>query len=572
MVQYRISYVEPHRHILHISCLFENLEGPTTRVKMPMWRPGRYELQQFPKFIQQFDVIAPDGSPIPFKKIHLNEWEIAIGTHTRMEIKMRYFTTEINAGSSYVDEGLLYINPCTCLLYQQETMLDACQLQLDIPDGFYVASVLPEVNKHIFLADSFDTLADSPIIASPDLQMASFPLENKSVRLVMWGQQHFKPADWLNDFELFCRKQVELFGDFPCPTFDFLLLFPSQKIRHGVEHSNNTVCVIGGIQDLPAETVYKDMLALASHEFFHLWNIKRIRPSSMLPYDFNGENLSTLGWVYEGFTTYYGDLMCLRSGVFSWDDYAAAVSVDLQKHMDNFGRYRYSVAESSFDTWLDGYVPGVPGRKVSIYTEGMLAALILDVWIRQTTKGIYSLDEVMRRLYTLFYKRGLGYDEDIVKAQIEDVAESSADWFFTELVWGKGYVEKRLPHALQWLGLVCERFYDTEHPWERFGLKLSNPMNGQIAIQQLHPQSPWLQYIARDWTIEAVNGISVSDGIPQTEWEQEQLTITFRKGQLTKTIQGKADSTWAWTKVRLTKHDDASVSPDAFRSWSGILP
>jgi predicted metalloprotease with PDZ domain len=170
--------------------------------------------------------------------------------------------------------------------------------------------------------------------------------------------------------------------------------------------------VLGPGNEFVNKDWYDEFLGISSHELFHTWNIKSIRPVEMMPYDYSKENYSRLGFVAEGVTTYYGDFLLYRSGVFSDADYFKTFNEQLQKHFDNFGRFNLSVADSSFDTWLDGYNPGVPNRKVSIYTEGCLIAFMTDICIRKQTSNAHSLDDVMRALFTEFGKKKIGYSEN----------------------------------------------------------------------------------------------------------------------------------------------------------------
>ena len=169
---------------------------------------------------------------------------------------------------------------------------------------------------------------------------------------------------------------------------------------HGVEHLNSTVIYLGPSYELSDNDTHHSLLGISSHELFHSWNVKTIRPAEMSPYDYTKENYTRLGYVTEGFTTYYGDLMLWRSGVWSDEIYYKELGKLITRHAHNFGRFNYSVAESSYDTWLDGYQAGAPDRKTSIYTEGAMVALLLDLHIIHYSDGAHSLDDLMRDLYT----------------------------------------------------------------------------------------------------------------------------------------------------------------------------
>ena len=221
---------------------------------------------------------------------------------------------------------------------------------------------------------------------------------------------------------------------------------------HGVEHKKSTVVSLGPSYQVFG-SLYKELLGVSSHELYHTWNVKTIRPAEMLPYDFTKENYSPLGYLCEGVTTYMGDLFLFKSGVFTLDQYFNEFNTQLQRHFDNHGRLHYSVAESSFDTWLDGYQPGAPGRKVSIYTEGCLIAFITDVKLLQATKNKYGLDEVMKRLFFRFGLENKGVSEMDYKATIEEVGKVSFDAIFEDQIHGTKPYESLLTACLDYIGL-----------------------------------------------------------------------------------------------------------------------
>src|SRR6476659_10108647 len=181
------------------------------------------------------------------------------------------------------------------------------------------------------------------------------------------------------DFRAFTKKQIEFWGDFPVQEYHFLFQVLPAKFYHGVEHQRSTVIAIGPGYAINSGSTYDDILGVSCHELFHTWNVKTIRPVEMHPYNLTRENYARTGYVYEGFTTYYGDKLLLNSKVFSVKQYFTTLQERLVKHFHNYGRYNLSVADSSWETWLDGYVPGAPYRKTSIYDEGNLVAFMLDV-------------------------------------------------------------------------------------------------------------------------------------------------------------------------------------------------
>jgi predicted metalloprotease with PDZ domain len=186
----------------------------------------------------------------------------------------------------------------------------------------------------------------------------------------------------------------------------------------------------------------------------------------MFPYDFTRENYSELGYIYEGVTTYYGDVLLKRSGVWNWEQYSSSISSDFTKHYNNNGRFNYSLANSSFDTWLDGYVPGVKGRKVSIYTEGMIIALIADIMILKSTSFKKRLDDVMLALYESTFKLGRGYRHKDYQHLLEEISGTSFKSYFNDLVFGKGKYDQYLKEVLELIGCELEFFKTNEGLFE----------------------------------------------------------------------------------------------------------
>lgn len=450
-MHYLISIADPQNHFVSLCFTINAIHQDTIHLQLPSWRPGRYELQNYAKNVRKFDVRDRQGNPLPYAKTSKDRWEIQTGKTDQIEVRYEYYANQPDAGASFVNEELLYLNPVNCMMYMEGRMDEDYLIEFVLPDNWQLASQMKRSGRHQLTAPGFDYLADSPLFASPHLQHHSFTINEGANTLNFWFHgQH--PIDILrleNDTRAYAEIQTSLFGDMPSGHYHFMYLMLPQPFRHGVEHLDSTVIAMGQYPDSTDEEFYHDLLAISCHELFHLWNIKRIRPADMLPYDFTKENYSTLGYVYEGVTTYYGDLLLRRSGVWNDHQYLFSLSQDLKKHFANTGRFYASLAESSWDTWLDGYVPGVAGRKVSIYTEGLIAAWIADLMIVHHSKGKYRLDHVMRELYQHDFKHGSGYHEARYRALLEQFAGVSFQHYFDELIYGKGHWDK-------WLNWVSE--------------------------------------------------------------------------------------------------------------------
>lgn len=484
---YRFSYTNPSTKYINIEFL-ASVSADFTTVMLPAWRPGRYELGNFAKNIQKWQAFNEKGEILSFEKTNKDTWVVATKNAKQLIIKYNYYAAELNAGSTWLDNEQLYVNPVNCCLYLPEKMDEVCEVELDIPAGYKIASSLKK-NGNTLVANNFDELADSPFVASNTLQREYFVIDGIEINLWFVGQCKPNWGKLINDFFIFCNEQLALFGKFPGDEYHFIFQIVQYPHYHGVEHVKSTVIALGPAYKLMEKEIYDELLGVSCHELFHVWNIKTIRPKEMMPYDFSKENYSRLGFVAEGVTTYYGDYLLYRSGVFNEQDYFGTFNDQLKKHFDNPARANYSVAASSFDTWLDGYQPGVPGRKVSIYTEGCLLAFATDMLIRKQTQNTKSLDDVMRFLNNEFAIKGIGYSEIDYKQCIEIITQQNWDEFFNNYVYATHNYQTLLSDCLNYIGLQFKITPSKKWNENKYGFKVIEE-NGITKVSAIYPNSP----------------------------------------------------------------------------------
>ena len=457
-MQYTFSYEKPHQQYLNISLILDAKEEDALHFQLPAWRPGRYELSNFAKNIRSIEARDEKGNLLSVQKKAKDLWKVSCKKSKRVEVTYTYYANELDAGSTYLDEDQLYINPVNCLLYEVDRLEKRHELQLELPADYLIATSLQAKGKHHFQAKDYHELADAPLICSANLQMESYRIEETEFFLCFQGI--FKP-DWdllKKHFYAFTKEQMKFFGGFPTKQYHFLFQILTKSKYHGVEHAASTVIVLGPAYSLlKKEGRYEDLLGVSSHELFHTWNVKRIRPQEMWPYDYTKENYTKLGYLTEGATTWYGDLMLYRSGVFDDEAFFRTFNQLLNRHFNNPGVLNLSVAESSFDTWLDGYVPGIPNRKASIYTEGALITFFLDVEIRKATANKKSFDQVLQLFYKEFYLKGKGISEENYRETVEEVAAKKMGFIFDHFIYGAKDFSKQLKESLDYFGLEMSR-------------------------------------------------------------------------------------------------------------------
>lgn len=456
-MHYKIYSRNRASHFIDIECIITDFTSHTIELQLPAWRPGRYELQHFAKNIQQFVVFDENEQSLPARKTTKDRWQVQTNGAKSIKVCYNYYADIINAGSSYVDEQTFYVNPVNLCIYAEGKIDEACTVELQLRENEQIAGItsissLPEKGLHQLHFDNFYHLADSPFIVSATLKHDSYKVGK--VKFHLWFEGNLQP-DFnriKSDFKKFTKEQINIFGEFPEKEYHFITWVLPVPYYHGVEHRSSTMQVLGP-DSQNFEELYIDLLGLASHELFHTWNICKIRPIELMPYDYTKENYFTTCFVAEGITTYYGDLILHRSKVFDETQYLKELEAYFKLHFDNADGASLSLVESSWDLWLDGYIPGIPDRKVSVYHKGAIAAQILDLHIRKVSVHTRSLDDVMRLMWEQFGKPFKGYTMEDYQAICEEVANEKLDWYFDVCIKGNESLFDLLNRYLQLLEL-----------------------------------------------------------------------------------------------------------------------
>jgi len=418
---------------LHFSAVFPACGA--WAMHLPTWRPGRYELGNFAQFVLRVEGVTRDSVRTSLAKTALHAWHVPADV---VAVEWVFHADILNAGSTYVGDDLFYVNPVNCMMFDPERMdlgyrltLTDLELAPSEPQGWALATALPwslQGNRPVLEARDVQHVMDCPWMASPKLWHDVY--REQGIDFHLWIHDTL-PQDvdrFVADHVAFTRSQLAMFGSFPVESYHFLYLFPDQEVRHGVEHEDSTVIALGPAERVQSEAGYLEILGIASHELYHTWNVKRIRPAEWTPYDFTKACPSELGYVAEGVTTYMGDLFLFESGVVDLQGWCVLTERLLERHVNNPGRLNLSVAQSSYDTWLDGYRPGVPGRKGSIYVEGAVLAFLCDVRILTATGAKASLSTAMRTLWERFGQPRTGLTADMYWDVLSETAgESLAD-------------------------------------------------------------------------------------------------------------------------------------------------
>ena len=529
MIHYSISYNNPHRHYVDFELSASTLGKDRMQFQLPSWRPGRYELADFAQNIQKWGAFDENNNPLPFKKITKDLWEVEAKGSEKITVVYNFYANKLDAGSCYLDEHQLYLNPVHCIFYIVDRMEEEYKIELDIPKNYEIASSMGQEGNTLTVK-GYDVLSESPIICSDTLQHETYDVDGITFHL--WFQGACK-SDWKKlkkDFTAFTQSQIKHFGGFPVDEYHYLFQITPYRSYHGVEHTKNTVLLLGPGDEI-MDKRYEDLLGVCSHELYHTWNIKAIRPVEMYPYDYTKENYFRTGFVAEGVTTYMGDMMLYNSGVFNWEEFVKTQNQNLERHLTNYGRYNLSVADSGFDNWLDGYKLGAPDRKTSIYPDAALCMLMVDLEIIRNTDGRNSLHSVMKELYEEFALKGKGYSEDDFRNICVNFGGLKVAEIFENHIYGTQDYIPTLKTALEVAGLELKEKTNPNLSAQYFGF-IAVKEDGKIIIKKVEPNS-----------ISDTLGIATEDEITKVNGEkiEGKLSDILKdcKGEVTFTIKKK---------------------------------
>lgn len=425
-VRYRLSIPEPHTHLLHVEMEVEGVRAPAS-LAMPSWTPGSYLMREFPRNVQGFEAEDGAGAPLSWVKTDKNRWLVDPPADGTLRVRYRVYANELTVRTSHVDATHASVNGASVFLYPEGRAGEALELQVEAPAGWRTTTSLHGADGR-FTAAHYDELVDSPLEIGTH-QLLEWEMEGKTHSWAIWGRGNVDGERLVTDTARIVLAEKALFGELPYRDYTFFVhLTPGGS--GGLEHRESTVLLADrwAFRGQP----YERFLALVAHEFFHLWNGKRIRPAVLGPFDYTAENYTRDLWVVEGITTYYTDLVLRRAGLMTMHRYLERLAEAIARFRSLPGRAVQSLADSSWDTWIKFYRPdaNTPNSSISYYEKGALVALLLDLRIRTHTDNARSLDDVMRRLWAEFGARDTGFPEGEVERIAAEVAGTDLRAFF----------------------------------------------------------------------------------------------------------------------------------------------
>lgn len=406
---YKVGMDDPHRHEFQVELSFSDLPGEVSDLQLPKWNPGAYKLTEAHRNIRGMVAETVGGKPIPVVKVDEITWRVSHGGQS-FRLKYRVYRERYEGiGGAFLDDEFGFFNGVYVFLYPVGHKERPIELRVEPLPGAQVVCALPKAggNGRTFRAADYDTLVDAPVHVGK-VDTVNFEVGKTKFHLALQGLGNYNDKKLAADLTKVAEQTFAVFGGgddaAPFPDYTYIVhLRPGG--RGGLEHRNSAV-LASDPWTFGEPAKYRDFLRLAAHEFFHAWNVKRIRPGVLGPFAYEREVHTSLLWFSEGFTSYYAWLLLARAGLADEASTLETLAETIKRLQESPGRKLMTVEQASWETWLK---PDDAGNSyVDYYTKGMLIALALDLELRRISGGQRSLDAVMRELYVRWQKAGAG--------------------------------------------------------------------------------------------------------------------------------------------------------------------
>jgi predicted metalloprotease with PDZ domain len=591
-LQYRVAMPEPQTHLFEVSLQISGWQSDQLLLdlKMPVWTPGSYLIREYSRHLQDFAVFAgnddssinqadslnslPDRQPLPWRKLAKNHWQIDLQGQTEVIVTYRIFANELTVRTNHLNATHGYFNGAALFFYVPG--YEQCPIQVTIVPPYSdwrVATALPEVSgqEYTFLANDFDTLVDSPFEVGIH-QTYEFEVQGKPHQLTVWGENNLEPERLIADIQKVIQVESKIFDGLPYDRYLFLLHLASQGFG-GLEHKSSCSLIYQRFGFRNKEK-YDRFIQLVAHEFFHLWNVKRIRPKALEVFDYEQENYTPSLWFSEGTTSFYDLIIPYRAGIYDAWAYLTALSREITRFLTTPGRKVQPLGESSFDAWIKLYRPDAnsANSQISYYLKGEMVSLLLDLLIRERHENRRSLNNVMLQMWQQFGKPEIGFTPEELEQVIESVAETNLNDFFTKYL--DGTDELPFDQYLSAFGLRLQAEGGLESDAPFLGLTVKTE-NGREVIKFVEFASP-----AQKAGIDAGDELLAINGIRVTAEQLNDRLRDYKPGDAIQVAFFHQDELWSRSvtlvEPRPTRYQIVPVEfPSAkqarnFEGWLGV--
>jgi predicted metalloprotease with PDZ domain len=421
-LSFTVSMPQPAAHFFHVEMRCDGLKGEMQDFKLPAWSPGYYRLLDYEKYVQRFAAENGAGHPLPWEKTTPNTWRVAAGNANTITLRYDVTATSTFGVQNFVDEARAYLSPAGVYMHPADMLAHPTTVSIHLPPGWTrIATGLDPVpgRANTYRAADFDILYDSPTLMG-NQELQEFTAGGRPHHVAIENvPESVSRLKMLGDLKVMVEAATRLIGDVPYQHYTFLMMGTGNG---GIEHLNSASISFNG-KSLETPEGYVRWLSYVAHEYFHNFNVKRIRPIALGPFDYDRENFTNMLWVSEGLSVYYQDLLLVRAGLMTRDQYLEKMQGAIARFENATGHHYQSATDSSWNTWGTSGVGNDRNTTISYYENGAMLGAMLDLKIRAASGNHKSLDDVMRALYRKYYQeKNRGFADAEFRTECESAA------------------------------------------------------------------------------------------------------------------------------------------------------
>ena len=451
-VNYSLSVTQPEHHLGNVSVAFPQTAQAHLDIKLPAWRTGRYEILNLANGVRYFAAKDDNGDVLQWEKIDASTWRVHLNEPTEVNIDYQVYANELGKRARHIDDSHAFIDASGFFMFSESFRQEPVTVNLDVPDAWRSVSGMDNAgSKHSFKAADYDILVDSPIETGVN-ELHKFTVDEREYELVIWGDGNYDVGKVLSDLKKLVTTGNVIWDDYPYERYVFMV-HATSGAGGATEHINSTIIQrprdrFGSREDHLA------FISTAAHEFIHTWNVKAYRPEGLTPYDYTHKNYSKLLWIAEGSTSYFEDHLMVRSGIETTEEFFKVLTKTINRHLQTPGREVQSATDTSFDKWINQ--GGDHGRNysTSIYSEGSLISMALDIDLLEKSQGKQSYRDVHRELYNA-HKLPKGFTVENVKHILNELTGRDYSNWWANNVDAPANID--FDGLLDKVGLVLER-------------------------------------------------------------------------------------------------------------------
>ncbi len=438
-VDYNLSFEESQGHYVDVEMTISKNSKEELDVKMPVWAPGSYLVREFARNVEGFSARTENNTLLNFSKTNKNTWTIKTNKASTIIVKYRVYAFELTVRTSFVDDSHAYLNGTSIFMYVDGFKNASSEIKIKPNNNWSkISCSLPIKSGNVFhlFAENYDILGDSPIEIG-NQEIIEFNAAGVEHQVAMVGVGNYDKEKIKKDFSKIVEEETKIFAKHPCKSYVFIVHNVNSG-GGGLEHLNSTTVQVQR-NAYSTESTYNSFLSLIAHEYFHLWNVKRLRPVALGPFDYDNENYTRMLWVAEGFTAFYDNWMIRRSGFHTHEKYLEVIANEISALTNLQGAKVQSLSESSYDAWIKYYRRNENSNnsQVSYYDKGSVVANMLNLLILQHSAGKENLDNLMKHLYTEYYEnKGRGYTDEEFKLAAEKYTGINLTDFYAQYIDG----------------------------------------------------------------------------------------------------------------------------------------